>query len=170
MFDLTDTNSYAGRTVKLWEMQFRHEEAVMEALADTLRIPREEMQSFPEYLETITDVLVEDNYTDYFRDLMLHRADSLLEELDEQNTELELKRTMKSSILYMLLTRCGYDPAIYKDALDFSHIRDFDSPDVAAILGSAVSDISEVALREIGVTVQALVGVGSFQPIFVGSN
>ena len=156
VFDLTDTNSYAGRTVKLWEMQFRHEEAVMEALADTLHIPREEMQSFPEYLETITDVLVEDNYTDYFRDLMLHKADSLLEELDEQNTELELKRTMKSSILYMLLTRCGYDPAIYMDELDFSHIRDFDSPDVAAILGSAVSDISEVALREIGVTVQAL--------------
>ena len=156
VFDLTDTNSYAGRTVKLWEMQFRHEEAVMEALADTLHIPREEMQTFPEYLETITDVLVEDNYTDYFRDLMLHKADSLLEELDEQNTELELKRTMKSSIMYMLLTRCGYDPAIYIDALDFSHIRDFDSPDVAAILGSAVSDISEVALREIGVTVQAL--------------
>ena len=156
VFDLTDTNSYAGRTVKLWEMQFRHEEAVMEALADTLRIPKEEMQTFPEYLETITDVLVEDNYTDYFRDLMLHKADSLLEELDEQNTELELKHTMKSSILYMLLTRCGYDPAIYMDALDFSHIRDFDSPDVAAILGSAVSDISEVALREIGVTVQAL--------------
>ena len=156
VFDLTDTNSYAGRTVKLWEMQFRHEEAVMEALADTLHIPREEMQTFPEYLETITDVLVEDNYTDYFRDLMLHKADSLLEELDEQNTELELKHTMKSSILYMLLTRCGYDPAIYMDALDFSHIRDFDSPDVAAILGSAVSDISEVALREIGVTVQAL--------------
>lgn len=156
VFDLTDTNSYAGRTVKLWEMQFRHEEAVMEALADTLHIPREEMQTFPEYLETITDVLVEDNYTDYFRDLMLHKADSLLEELDEQNTELELKRTMKSSIMYMLLTRCGYDPAIYMDALDFSHIRDFDSPDVAAILGSAVSDISEVALREIGVTVQAL--------------
>lgn len=94
VFDLSDTNSYAGRTVKLWEMQFRHEEAVMEALADTLRIPREEMQSFPEYLETITDVLVEDNYTDYFRDLMLHKADSLLEELDEQNTELELKRTI----------------------------------------------------------------------------
>ncbi len=156
VFDLRDTNSYAGRTVKLWEMQFRHEEAVMESLADTLHIPREEMQSFPEYLETITDVLVEDNYTDYFRDLMLHKADSLLEELDEQNTELELKRTMKSSILYMLLTRCGYDPAIYMDALDFSNIRDFDSPDVAAILGSAVSDISEVALREIGVTVQAL--------------
>ena len=156
VFDLTDTNSYAGRTVKLWEMQFRHEEAVMEALADTLHIPREEMQTFPEYLETITDVLVEDNYTDYFRDLMLHKADSLLEELDEQNTELELKRTMKSSILYMLLIRCGYDPAIYMDELDFSHIRDFDSPDVAAILGSAVSDISEVALREISVTVQAL--------------
>ena len=156
VFDISDTNSYAGRTVSIWQMEFRHELAMMEALSDSFGIPREQMQSFPEFLEKTAEVLVEDNITDYLRDLTLNTKGSLLEDLDEFNIEVELRRTMRSSITYMLLTRCGYDPSIYEDYLDFSHIRDFDTPDVATILGNAVSDVSEMALREIGVTVRAL--------------
>ena len=40
--------------------------------------------------------------------------------------------------------------------MDFSHIRDFDTPETATILGNAVSDISEMALREIATTVRSL--------------
>ena len=156
VFDISDTNSYAGRTVSVWKMEFRHELAVMEALSGTFGIPREQMQSFPEFLEKAAEVLVEDNITDYLRELTLNTKGSLLEDLDELNIEVELRRTMRSSITYMLLMRCGYDPSIYEDYLDFSHIRDFDTPDVATILGNAVSDVSEMALREIGVTVRAL--------------
>ena len=156
VFDISDTNSYAGRTVSIWQMEFRHELAVMEALSDSFGIAREQMESFPEFLEKAAEVLVEDNITDYLRDLTLNTKGSLLEDLDELNIEVELRRTMRSSITYMLLTRCGYDPSIYEDYLDFSHIRDFDTPDVATILGNAVSDVSEMALREIGVTVRAL--------------
>lgn len=156
VFDISDTNSYAGRTVSIWQMEFRHELAVMEALSDSFGIAREQMESFPEFLEKAAEVLVEDNITDYLRDLTLNTKGSLLEDLDELNIEVELRRTMRSSITYMLLARCGYDPSIYEDYLDFSHIRDFDTPDVATILGNAVSDVSEMALREIGVTVRAL--------------
>ena len=156
VFDVSDTNSYAGRMVSIWQMEFGHELAVVEALSDSFGVPRDQMQTFPEFLEAVTDVLVEDNITDYLRDLTLNTKGSLLEDLDELNIEVELKRTMRSSITYMLLTRCGYDPSIYEDYLDFSHIRDFDTPDVATILGNAVSDVSEMALREIGVTVREL--------------
>ena len=156
VFDISDTNSYAGRTVSIWQMQFRHELAVMEALSDSFDVPREQMQSFPEFLEKTADVLVEDNIADYLRDLIQNKEGSFLEELDDLNIEVELKRTMRSSITYMLLTRCGYDPSVYGDYLDFGHILDFNTPEVATILGNAVSDVSEMALREIGVTVRAL--------------
>lgn len=126
VFDISDTNSYAGRTVSIWQMEFRHELAVMEALSDSFGIAREQMESFPEFLEKAAEVLVEDNITDYLRDLTLNTKGSLLEDLDELNIEVELRRTMRSSITYMLLARCGYDPSIYEDYLDFSHIRDFD--------------------------------------------
>ena len=156
VFDLSDTNSRAGRDVRLWSMEFRWEEQVMESLSDSYNVTREPMQSFPEFLETAVDVLVEDNYTDYLRDLLKERPESLLDELDEATLETELKRTMKNSILYMVLARCGYDPAIYEDVWDFGFITMFDTPKVATILGNAVSDVSEMALREIETTVKAL--------------
>ena len=155
-FDLSDTNSRAGRDVRLWNMEFRWEEQVMESLADSYNVTREPMQSFPEFLETAVDVLVEDNYTDYLRDILTERPESLLDALDEATLETELKRTMKNSILYMVQVRCGYDPAVYEDVLDFGFITMFDTPKVATILGNAISDVSEMALREIETTVKAL--------------
>ena len=155
VFDISDTNSYAGRHVRLWNVRPRHEAAIMEALSDSYHIPPEQGQTFPAFLLSAADVLVEDNYTDYYRDLMGSKTGSLLEELDELNTEQELKRTAKSAVAYMLLVRCGCDYADYENDLDFSCIRDFDTPEAASILGSAVSDISEMALREIAATVRA---------------
>ena len=156
VFDLADTNSRAGRDVRLWEMQFRYEEGVMEALADSFNVPRTSLQTLPEFLEAAAEVLVEDNYTDYLRDILKERPESLLEPMEEADLELELKRTLKNSVTFMLLSRCGYDPAVYEDILDFGFINLFDTPKVASVLGNAVSDISEMALREIGVTVKAL--------------
>lgn len=156
VFDLADTNSRAGRDVRLWNMEFRYEEGVMEALADSFNVPRTSLQTLPEFLEATAEVLVEDNYTDYLRDILKERPESLLEPLEEGDLELELKRTLKNSVTFMLLSRCGYDPAVFEDVLDFGFINLFDTPKVASVLGNAVSDISEMALREIGVTVKAL--------------
>ena len=155
VFDISDTNSYAGRHVRLWNVRPRHEAAIMEALSDSYHIPPEQGQTFPAFLLSAADVLVEDNYTDYYRDLMGSKTGSLLEELDDLNTEVELKRTVKSAVAYMLLVRCGCDYVDYENDLDFSYIRDFDTLETASILGNAVSDISEMALREIAATVRA---------------
>ena len=156
VFDLADTNSRAGRDVRLWNMEFRYEEGVMEALADNFNVPRTSLQTLPEFLEATAEVLVEDNYTDYLRDILKERPESLLEPMEEGDLELELKRTLKNSVTFMLLSRCGYDPGVFEDVLDFGFINLFDTQKVASVLGNAVSDISEMALREIGVTVKAL--------------
>ena len=126
VFDLADTNSRAGREVRLWEMQFRYEEGVIEALADSFNVPRTSLQTLPEFLEATAEVLVEDNYTDYLRDILKERPESLLEPMEEGDLELELKRTLKNSVTFMLLSRCGYDPAVYEDILDFGFINLFD--------------------------------------------
>ena len=156
VFDVSDTNSYAGRTVNLWAMRPRYEAAVMEALSDSFDLPSGQGQTFPDFLEAAAKVLVEDNYTDYYRDLMDSKTGSLLEELDDLNTEMELKTSMRSAVTYILLVRCGCDYADYENDLDFRFLRDFDTPETAAILGNAVSDISEMALREIAATVRSI--------------
>ena len=114
----------------------------MESLADSYNVTREPMQSFPEFLETAVDVLVEDNYTDYLRDILTERPESLLDALDEATLETELKRTMKNSILYMVLVRCGYDPAVYEDVLDFGFITMFDTPKWAYYIFYVMSGIA----------------------------
>ena len=65
VFDISDTNSYAGRHVRLWAMRSSYEAAVMEALSDSFDLPAEQGQTFPEFLEAAATDLVEDNYTDY---------------------------------------------------------------------------------------------------------
>ena len=53
----------------------------------------------------------------------------------------------------MLLTRCGLDAGKVFSDRDFARVFDFDTPETVSILGTAVSDISEMVLREIAATV-----------------
>ena len=55
----------------------------------------------------------------------------------------------------MLLTRCGYDGGEYLDVDDFRNIFNFNTVDTLNILGCAGSDISEMILQEVAVTVKA---------------
>ena len=111
---------------------------------------------FVQSIMQFTETLVDDNFTDYRDMLMEVKGGSLLEELDELNTEVWLKNLLKSSVAFMALTRCGYDARLYLDADDFQHLREFNTQEVVSVLGGASSDIAEMALREIEATVRAL--------------
>ena len=54
----------------------------------------------------------------------------------------------------MALSRCDIEPLNYFDADDFMPILDFNTLPTISLLGGAVSDISEMVLREIGETIQ----------------
>jgi N12 class adenine-specific DNA methylase len=155
VFDVADTNSYYGRTVSLWQMKPRYESEVTEALRNKFG----EMGDngiFESALFEAAELVVEDNYSDYLSQLEEVKDASLLGELDDLNTSVWLRTTLKTSVAYMLFVRCGYDTHRFFEPEDFSHIRDFDTPETISILGTAASDISEMVLREIGVTVKTM--------------
>ena len=79
-----------------------------------------------------------------------------LEELDDTSLEAWLKTTLKSSVAFMALSRAGYEPRQYFDREDFSHLFDFNTVEVISVLGAAVSDISEMVIREMGETVKEI--------------
>ena len=155
VFDLSDTNSRAGRTVPIWRMQPHYEEAVIDTLENSFG-DIENKSSFAAALIDAASLVVEDNFTDYYNDLLSVKTGSLLEELDELNTEVWLKDTLKNSVAYMMLIRCGYSADAYFTAEDFTRVYDFNTPETLSILGSATSDIAEIALREIAATVRSL--------------
>jgi len=155
VFDISDTNSRAGRNITLWKLEERDEAEVAEALENSFgAIDRN--QSFTDFLAGLAETVVDDNLPDYLADLSRVKQDSLLEELDDLNTEMWLKSTLRASVAYVLLVRCGFDPLDEVSLEDFIHVRDFNTPETVSILGTATSDISEMVLREIGEMVKVL--------------
>ena len=155
VFDLSDTNSRAGREVNLWQLKDRYLEEVKEALSNSFGevVDADDFQGF---LMQIAEHVVNDNLDDYAADLTAVKAGSLLEELDELNTKQWLRHTLVSSVGYMLMTRCGLDANELYGFENFTHVLDFNTHDTIGVLGVATSDISEMVLREIEATVRAL--------------
>lgn len=155
VFDMSDTNSWAGRTVPVWQMQPRYEAAVIEALENRFGEVTDRVDFHACLLDTAKNI-VEDNFSDYYADLLTVKEGSLLEELDGDSTEAWFKGLLQNGVAFMLLTRCGMDAGETFLPEDFSRIYDFNTPETISILGAATSDISEMALREVAVTVRSL--------------
>ena len=155
VFDISDTNSHAGRNITLWQMKPEYEYAVSESLQAGFG-DVEEPRDFPHLLMDISGYAVEDNLSDYLMELNAVKAGSFLEELDDTSLEAWLKTTLKSSVAFMALSRAGYEPRQYFDREDFSHLFDFNTVEVISVLGAAVSDISEMVIREMGETVKEM--------------
>ena len=153
VFDISDTVSHHNRPVPMWKMESRYQDAVIEALEASFG----ELESKNSLEETIISTVgnaAEDNMTDYLAELTNIREGSLLEELDDFNLAVWLKRAIRSSVAYVALIRCGLDPARYFGADDFTSIMDFNTVPTISLIGGAVSDISEMVLREIGDTIR----------------
>lgn len=96
-------------------------------------------------------------YADDYTDMLYngYAENTFLEELDELNTRTDFAEVLENSIAYAMLSRCGYDPDLYFDDYDFAKLYEFNSISAMSILGTAVSDITEVALRSIERVIKA---------------
>ena len=83
--------------------------------------------------------LVQESYGEYLPDLLYEREDSFLEELDDFNVEVLFRNTLRASVQYAVLSRCGLDVSRYLDAEDFREITHFNTTAALACLGPAVS-------------------------------
>ena len=152
VFDMSDTNSRAGRTIPIWQMKPEYEDAVIEGLENSYGV----LTGKPDFAECLLEtakIIVEDNFGDYCADLLSVREDSFLEELDEDSVKVWFRGLLENSVGFMLLARCGIDPNEYFSGEDFTRIYDFNTLKTLAVLGAATSDIAEMPLREIATTV-----------------
>ena len=155
VFDVSDTyRGMRGVDVKLWEYSDKYDDAIIETLENTFG----ELK----VTTTLTDAIicaahnaVEDNKADYLADLKYAKDDSFLADLDEFNIDVEFQQTAEASVAYMVMQRLGLHPEEVFDNEEFRHIVDFSSVEAISVLGNAVSEISEQALREISSTITA---------------
>ena len=76
---------------------------------------------------------------------------------DDAGRELQFKSAAAMGVTYMLLERCGLDPAGWFDEKDFQAVYDFTTPSAVYALGTAVSDCSREVLRQIERTVKTTI-------------
>ncbi len=158
-FDVSDTREgrykRLVRPVPLWEVSESHSEAVRETLANAFGVTGE-AKGLAETILEAADHAAEDNVADYMQDILSSREGSFLEELDEYNVEVEVRRLLSASTSYMIMIRCGIQPEMYLETEDFRNVTDFNTPQLVNLFGVATSDISEMALSQIANTVRKL--------------
>lgn len=152
VFDISDTGTREhSRTPWLWQLEERHLDSVQAMLERTYDVSGDDLAG---QLTEVAGKLAEEYWTEHQQDFFYIVDGSFLEEYDEFNIGVQFKAAATVSITYALMSRCGLEPERYFDHEDFMAIFDFNTPATIGALGTAVSQINQQVLRQIGVTVR----------------
>ena len=137
-----------GKKIDLWKIEKNYEEKVINSLKNKYSNLQLE-NSFSDVIKSISNNLVLNNYYNYFNELILNKNDMKLKHLNDEVIERKFKELLENSVAYMIINRCGINPASYFDNSDFIEIVIFDDVDNISRLGIAISDIAEIGINEI---------------------
>ena len=153
VFDVSDTGGRAfPKSRYLWEYREEHADAVSAMLESRYGVDGK--GGLPDQLERIASQLAEEYWRDYKRDILAIVDDSFLYGYDEFNVGAAFQSAAAVSIAYSLMSRCGLEADDRFEHEDFLSIFDFNTPEAAAELGTAVSRINGEVLRQIEVTIK----------------
>ena len=148
VFDISDTGTREhSRTPWLWQLEERHLDSVQAMLERTYDVSGDDLAG---QLTEVAGKLAEEYWTEHQQDFFYIVDGSFLEEYDEYNIGVQFKAAATVSITYALMSRCGLEPERYFDHEDFMAIFDFNTPATIGALGTAVSQINQQVLRQIG--------------------
>ena len=156
VFDVSDTVvRQNSRSPNQWQLDEDLKQPVAEMLANQYGVAQNEIfgQQLADVAGKLTDFYWDNNSSDILGIL----DGSYLMSYDEATREVQFKAAASMGITYMLLERCGLEPADWFDEKDFGAIYDFTTPAAVYALGTAVSDCSREVLRRIERTVNATI-------------
>ena len=152
VFDISDTGTREhSRTPWLWTLEERHMDSVTAMLEQNYGIGGDD---FAQQLTDVAHKLANEYWEEHRQDFLYIVDGSFLEEYDEYNIEVQFKAAATVSITYALMSRCGMEPENYFSHEDFMAVFDFNTPATIGALGTAVSQINQQVLRQIGVTIR----------------
>ena len=153
VFDVSDTSGGENsRRPYLWEYRQEYREVVSAALEHRFDVSGE--NGLADQMERVAAQLVDEYWHDNWRDIVGIVDGSFLEDYDEFNIGAAFRNAAVVSTTYALLSRCGMQPRDYFEHEDFLNVFDFNTPQTVAALGTAISQSSELVLRQIEVTIK----------------
>ena len=153
VFDVADTRG--GKNARypyLFQFREEHELAVTFALRERFEV--DDARNLPDLIEEIVNWTMADYWDAHGQDILRIVDGSFLEEYDEENIRFIFHQAAVVSTTYTILSRCGMNPELRYEHLDFMPVFDFNTPQTISALGSAISQTSETVLRQIEVTVK----------------
>ena len=155
VFDVSDTAPRRNALYPdLWQINDSLKEPVRSMLAENYDVHSE---SFGQQLADVAGKLVQSYWDNNSSDILGIVDGSYLMSYDDAGRELQFKSAAAMGVTYMLLGRCGLDPAGWFDEKDFQAVYDFTTPSAVYALGTAVSDCSREVLRQIERTVKTTI-------------
>ena len=152
VFDISDTGTREhSRTPWLWQLEEQHKGSVSAMLERNYGVAGDDLA---QQLTDVAGKLAGEYWDEHQRDFRYIVDGSFLEEYDDFNIEVQFKSAATISIAYALMSRCGMETEHYFQHEDFMPIFDFNTPATIGALGTAVSQINQQVLRQIGVTIQ----------------
>ena len=155
VFDVSDTAPRRNALYPdLWQINESLKEPVRSMLAENYGVHSE---SFGQQLADVAGKLVQSYWDNNSSDILGIVDGSYLMSYDDAGRELQFKSAAAMGVTYMLLERCGLNPAGWFDEKDFQAVYDFTTPSAVYALGTAVSDCSREVLRQIERTVKTTI-------------
>ena len=99
VFDVADTHNYRGTQLNLWKVDEKYKDDIIETLEAQFG-DLENKSNLAEAIISASYNSVEDNIPDYLADLITSKEDSLLEELDDFNIEVEFRALLSNSVAF----------------------------------------------------------------------
>ena len=148
VFDVSDTGARPrSRSVNLWQLNEGMEDGVRQMFVEEYGL--DDSQDLPEQIEVAAAMLADEAWEANKRDIADILANSFLDGYDESEAGISFRGAVAVSAAYAILSRCGLAPERYFSPDDFMSVFDWNTPETAAAIGTAVSSISEQVLRSI---------------------
>ncbi len=152
VFDVSDTHNSKGTEYKLWNVKPEYEEEIIETLETTFGGESESKDLSTNIIASAYN-MVTDNIQDYLSAIYNNKNGTLLDGLSDDEIKNITISTVWASVSYMMMARCGINAREKISTKEFLFIKYFNKTPIVTALGTAISDIAEMGLREIAKTV-----------------
>ena len=154
VFDIADTHAVRGAPDPyIWRLDDRHKDWFLAYLYNTYNLP--DVSSIMLALEQVAEQVTEEYLEDAMDGIEQEMTGSLLATLPEEARRENFRALFQNSVFYEVARRCGLNPESYVREGDFKGIQFFNRLGTLTVLGSAVSNLTEIILMDIGREIRA---------------
>ena len=156
LFDVSDTNARHNAPFRLWQIKPEYEVQVIKELQNVFGETGAGSASLSDTILGTAINAVSDNYINYCNDFLEAATGGAFADMDNEERTTAFILQLVTDVSHIALVRLGIEPSSILSEDDYIGILQFNSTGAINQLGAAVSDISELVLRQIERSVRSI--------------